>query len=352
LSKGNDFFDPADGLPGEPVQAPPSGSAAEESAGEAESGAAEPGVEPALAAAPSIAAAAAGDDLPLFRSWADSGYELSPRQLLRMERIPHFGHLCLLGCVVSMAWFADTMLMFLTIHLHLFGITTLQQAGANVRFMLVSQAVLYVFALLASSLVFPLVWQKSLFAGVHWNPHTAFRFRRRLLGAAFVCFLLAIANGLLLPGPSDTPIDKIFRTPGVAWMLFAFGVTFAPFFEEMLFRGFLLPTLCTAFDWFGEMNSGRLPLRPCHNGHPRWSMPAMVIASILTSIPFALMHAEQTAYSIGPFLLLMAVSLVLCWVRLSTRSLAASVLVHASYNFMIFSLMLIGTGGFQHLDKM
>jgi membrane protease YdiL (CAAX protease family) len=49
---------------------------------------------------------------------------------------------------------------------------------------------------------------------------------------------------------------------------------------------------------------------------------------------------------------LIAVSLVLCWVRINTRSLAASVLVHASYNFMIFSLMLIGTGGFQHLDKM
>jgi hypothetical protein len=43
---------------------------------------------------------------------------------------------------------------------------------------------------------------------------------------------------------------------------------------------------------------------------------------------------------------------VLCWARLSTRSLAARVLVHASYNFILFSLMIIGTGGFQHMDKM
>jgi hypothetical protein len=78
----------------------------------------------------------------------------------------------------------------------------------------------------------------------------------------------------------------------------------------------------------------------------------MVIGSLLTSVPFALIHAEQTAYSIGPFLLLVSVSLILCWVRLSTRSLAASVLVHASYNFVIFLLMLIGTWGFTHLDKM
>jgi hypothetical protein len=50
--------------------------------------------------------------------------------------------------------------------------------------------------------------------------------------------------------------------------------------------------------------------------------------------------------------LLVAVSLVLCWARLAARSLAASVLVHACYNLLLFSLMLLGTGGFRHLDKM
>jgi hypothetical protein len=78
----------------------------------------------------------------------------------------------------------------------------------------------------------------------------------------------------------------------------------------------------------------------------------MVIASIATSVPFALLHAEQTGRSIGPFLLLVTVSLVLCAVRLKTRSLAASTLVHACYNFLIFFFMLLGTEGFRHLDKM
>jgi membrane protease YdiL (CAAX protease family) len=78
----------------------------------------------------------------------------------------------------------------------------------------------------------------------------------------------------------------------------------------------------------------------------------MVFGSIATSVPFALMHAEQTAWSLGPFLLLVCVSLVLCWARIAAHSLAASVLVHASYNFLLFSLMLLGTSGFKHLDKM
>jgi hypothetical protein len=78
----------------------------------------------------------------------------------------------------------------------------------------------------------------------------------------------------------------------------------------------------------------------------------MIFASVATSIPFALIHAEQTAWSLGPFLLLVCVSLILCWARLASRSLAASVFVHAFYNLLLFSLMLLGTQGFRHLDKM
>jgi membrane protease YdiL (CAAX protease family) len=78
----------------------------------------------------------------------------------------------------------------------------------------------------------------------------------------------------------------------------------------------------------------------------------MVIASVLTTIPFALMHADQQGYSLGPFLLLIVVSLILCAVRLVTRSLAACTLVHACYNFLIFFTMMVATGGFKHFDKM
>ena len=188
----------------------------------------------------------------------------------------------------------------------------------------------------------------------------------------------------------------------------------------MVFRGFLLPALCTACDWTQESILSRfnLPLGPgvrsfcstvamavvalatmgtpiaiiyaalAHhlnlilvilpiapaiylglltirqpqaeelirpilpNGHPQWSLQAMVIASIATSAPFALMHGAQTGYSWAALGILVGVSLVLCWARLSTRSLAASVFVHASYNFLLFALMLLGTSGFRHLDRM
>ncbi len=155
-----------------------------------------------------------------------------------------------------------------------------------------------------------------------------------------------------MPGPSNAPIEKMISSPGAAWLMFAFGITIAPFFEEMFFRGFLLPALATAWDWIVEEAQHRQPRPLDANGHPQWSMPAMVAGSIATSIPFALLHFEQQGRSLGPFLLLIAISLILCAVRLQTRSLAASTLVHACYNFLIFSVELVVTGGFRHFDKM
>jgi len=287
----------------------------------------------------------AGETPFLFREhWA----EPAPPQ----ERIPNFGHLSILILLALAGLLGAGLLARLALNYHLFGVTTLHQAASEIHFTLGTQGVFYVLTFIGCLIIFPLLWHKGFFAGLQWRASVALHCRGRLISAAVICFVLALINGYLLPGPSDTPIDRIFRLPGAAWMLFAFGVTLAPFFEEIAFRGFVLPALSTAFDWMAEKSEGAPPHPVDENGHPQWSMPAMIIAAIITSILFAFMHADQTGYSIGPFLLLVCVSLVLCWARLSTRSLAASVLVHASYNFLLFSMMFLGTGGFRHLDNM
>jgi uncharacterized protein len=268
------------------------------------------------------------------------------------ERIPNFGHLGILILIALIGLFGAGIVARVALYFHLFGVSTITQATTEIHYTLGSEGIFYILTFAGCLLIFPLFWHKGLLAGLHWRGATALRLRGWLFGAAVVCFILAMFNSVLIPGPADAPIDRIFRMPGAAWMLFAFGVTLAPFFEEMGFRGFLLPALCTAFDWMAEKARDQ-PAHPLdENGHPQWSLPAMSIAALITSVLFALIHADQTAYSVGPFLLLVCVSLVLCWVRLATRSLAASVLVHASYNFLLFSLMFFGTSGFRHLERM
>jgi hypothetical protein len=282
---------------------------------------------------------------PLFQSWSQPA---PPPPV----RIPNLGHVAILAVLLLMGFSIAIVIFLISTKIHLFGVASMQQAGTDIHYLLGTEAVIYLATLGFALFAFPPLWHKGLFAGLQWNGETAIRLHWRLFGLAIVCFFLAWLNGYLLPSPTNTPIERIFKTPGAAWFLFGFGVTFAPFFEEMFFRGFLLPSLCTAYDWLVEKIRS-VPAPPLGlNGHPQWSIAAMVVGSIATSIPFAAMHAEQTGYAVGPFLLLVGVSLVLCAVRLLTRSLASSILVHACYNFLLFSLMLIGTGGFRHLDKM
>jgi membrane protease YdiL (CAAX protease family) len=268
-------------------------------------------------------------------------------------RIPHFGHLSLLIPIGGIGFACTGLILVLAMRFHLFGWSLSAQAAAtNIQLILASEAILYLITFGISFVVFPLFWKEKFFTGLQWRAAVALHRFWPLAATALGCAGLAALDEVLMPGPSNAPIEKMMRAPGAAWLMFAFGTTLAPFFEEMFFRGFLLPALCTAWDWTAEHFAQR-PASPLDaNGHPQWSFSAMAVGSIVTSLPFALLHVDQQGHALGPFLLLILVSLILCTVRLKTRSLAASTLVHATYNFIIFSLALIGTGGFRHFDKM
>jgi membrane protease YdiL (CAAX protease family) len=308
--------------------------------------AAEQGSAPEFAA-PMVAQ----DDIPPPEESLFARYEFIPPRPAVL-RIPNFGHFVVFILLGVGGYLSSGLVVLAAVHRHMFGVATFKQAEEEIHYRLGSQAAWYLITLVFCVWIFPLLWQRSFFDGLEWRASAAVRQRWRLFGAALACFGVAIIDEILLPGPTNTPIDQTFRMPGAVWLLFFFGVTLAPLIEEIAYRGFLLPALCTAYDWVVEQITGSLAPRVDANGRPRWSMPAMMVASVVSSIPFALMHGDQTAYSLGPFLLLVCVSLVLSWVRLGTRSLAASVLVHSSYNLLLFSLMFLGTGGFKHLDKM
>lgn len=288
----------------------------------------------------------AGGEAPgLFQSF-------SRPEAIAPTRIPHLGHLALFGAFLIFGFLIMTVMILIAVYLQSHSMSNLDRIKTSVPYILGSEAILYIVTLALSFGIFPLFWNKSFFAGIHWRGATVLRHYRLLILVALTCIVLALIDDKLMPSPANAPIDDMFRSPGAAWLMFGFGVTFAPFFEEIAFRGFLLPALATAWDWVVERSTDA-PAPPLDdNGHPEWSLWAMVASSIATSLPFALVHAQQTGWALGPFLLLSAVSLILCAVRLKTRSLAASTMVHACYNFILFTSALIASGGFRHFDKM
>jgi membrane protease YdiL (CAAX protease family) len=191
-----------------------------------------------------------------------------------------------------------------------------------------------------AALVFSLWWNRSFAKGIHWNLSGAMRKILVLAGLGVVTGLAITLAGNFLPMPKEPPILKdLMNSATGAWALLVFGVTLAPLTEELAFRGFLLPSLVNMFRWFGSSED---VLR--YIGIP--------ISIVLTSIPFALMHAQQVSNSWGPVLLIGCVSVILCVVRLTTDSVAAGVMVHCAYNLTLFSGLLYQTDWFRHLDKL
>jgi len=159
---------------------------------------------------------------------------------------------------------------------------------------------------------------------VHWNWPSANWFTWIAAG-----ILLAIGVQLismLLPVPRALPIDKYFQSRQGAWMMSIFGVTMAPLFEELFFRGFLYPVLARR--------------------------TGITLGVVLTAIGFAVLHASQLAGAWAPLLMLFLVGLVLTLVRVVKNAVAPTFLMHVGYNLTLFTLLWVATDHFRHMEKL
>ncbi len=262
---------------------------------------------------------------------------------------PHLGHALLLIALVAVlvlgGQFAS---LFAMQQFHLYGHRSFRDVAELVqndpRWLVPTEAVSYALVVLAAVPLFRAVWQCPFGVGLHWRGRVAVRYLGRLMVLGLGCGLGIGLLGTHLPMPKDPPImADMMHSPAGAWMMFVFGVTGAPLFEEMVFRGFLLPAFVNAFRWLALKGD----LAP---GVAAWV--GVPVSVLLTSLPFALLHGQQVSHAWAPVLLIGLVSLVLCIVRLRLDSLAAGTVVHSAYNFTLFAGILIQTGGFRHLDRL
>lgn len=261
------------------------------------------------------------------------------------RRIPHLGHFLLMLLLLALCFFLSE-IVGLGIAGAFHGMDRTVGAMRNQRLQLLINMFAYIVTLATAALFFPALWSRSFLAGISWNLRAA---RLWLLPLGLVLGFVAQGVSTLLPMPKDIPVEALFRNHALIWTLVLFGTLLAPLFEEILFRGFLLPALALAVDYL------RLPrdlaALDTWRAADVFSRPALVFSSLVTSLLFALIHAPQLGLSWPSVSLLAVVSLVLCYVRVRTRSVAASTLVHASYNFSVFLTLFITSDGFRHLDR-
>lgn len=127
--------------------------------------------------------------------------------------------------------------------------------------------------------------------------------------------LLAIATstlGVALRAPEvGNPVENLISGRASLVVVMAFVVLFGPIFEELLFRGFLLPLLARTFGAAGGI--------------------------VLSALPFALLHGGQNQWAWQQVTLVGFAGLAFGFARHKTGSTVAATALHAGYNLTLFA---------------
>jgi len=265
------------------------------------------------------------------------------------RRIPNIGHALLFILVAGILLLVAEVTLALSgkspASLHA-GTITVQHPFLQIAMM----AGVYLLTLLAAWLLFPLLWHRTFLDGIQWHWSVARGQANRLITLGFALGVMMAIITAFISSPKNLPIDSFFLNPATAWLITLFGTFAAPVFEEICFRGFLLPAVAIAYDWIA------LPRTP--EARARWQSTttltptSLIFSALITSFLFAMLHAQQDAHIWAALVGLFCISLVLTFVRIKTQSVAASTIVHASYNGFIFLMTIFATGGYRHLDRM
>lgn len=259
---------------------------------------------------------------------------------------------------------------------------------------------------LAAGLAFAWRWIQSLYRApfwraIHWRKvPSSWVGRALLIGIGLSLVLQVLEN--YLPLPKQLPIDKLFN-PRTAWAVTIYGVAVAPFFEEIIFRGLIYPSLRRSFGegmsrqqarawrpflWAGAaaaaLIAGLAWLRLAAAGLPAtraeagfWAAivfgilaapildgvawvfrllarldRAGLLAILATGILFGLAHGSQLANALVPIALISVVGIVLTAVRAASGSVVASWVMHCAYNGTLFFLLFVGTHGYRDFHKL
>jgi membrane protease YdiL (CAAX protease family) len=126
------------------------------------------------------------------------------------------------------------------------------------------------------------------------------------IGGIALALGLAFLAALLHTPQVPSPIDKLVNSPASLALFVITAVVVAPFFEELLFRGFVQPLLSRTFG---------------------------VIAGVLiTAVLFGALHAPEYSWAWQYALVVSLAGAVFGWIRARTNSVVPGTVMHGFYN--------------------
>jgi membrane protease YdiL (CAAX protease family) len=183
------------------------------------------------------------------------------------------------------------------VHLHSEGVRTIA-----------FQAVFYTLMLLTLYVLVGRRYHQPFWRSLGWT----LRFRGALwclLAGPLLAVALA-ALGALLRAPETSAIQDLLTDRQAVIAIVIFGAVFGPVFEELVFRGFLLPLIARS--------------------------TGNAAAIVLTTAPFALLHGSQYGWAWQAILIVALAGMVFGYARVATGSTLAALLIHMGYNATLF----------------
>ena len=186
-----------------------------------------------------------------------------------------------------------------TVHL------ALGTGGSRAVELLPAQFLGFALSFLLLALFLRLKYRRPFWTSLGWvRPWEGFAYR----AASGVTLALAIAvAGTVLKTPNiDMPIKELLGDKLSLVLVGISAATLGPLFEELAFRGFLMPLLVRSL--------------------------GTAAGIVMSALPFALLHGPQYAWSWRHILLVTLAGSAFGWVRHRSGSTAAATVMHGAYN--------------------
>ena len=175
--------------------------------------------------------------------------------------------------------------------------------------LILEQLVFYALLIAILAAIFRLQYGRPLWHSLGW---VSFRLAPAwpLIGGVLTAFAVAMVATLIKVPIQENPLTKMLHDPSAVIPLTIFGVTIAPLFEELFFRGFLQPLFARTLGVAGGI--------------------------VAANIPFALLHYWEYGKSWRHVVVIALAGIAFGCMRYFTGSTRASTLMHASYNGLFF----------------
>ena len=175
--------------------------------------------------------------------------------------------------------------------------------------LLISQFIFY-----SLWLAFLYAWFKVRYGRPFWRSLAWAAPQHGLFGSfvwgIFTAVFVITFGALLGPPQTEMPLVDLLRDRSSLIWMGVFAITLGPLWEELAFRGFLLPLL---------MRSLR-------------AIPGI----LLTAMIFAGMHGPEYAWSWKHLVLVSAAGVAFGWMRYRSGSTAMATVMHSGYNLVFF----------------